>query len=51
MALAEGGYAVEIANGDGSTTLVGVELGSFQDGMVEITNGAVSAGQQVVVPT
>ena len=51
VALAEGGYAVEIANGDGSTTLVGVELGSFQDGMVEITNGAVSAGQQVVVPT
>ena len=51
VALAEGGYAVEIADDAGLTTLVGVELGSFQDGMVEITNGAVTPGQSVVVPT
>ncbi|MEM7284889.1 MAG: peptidoglycan-binding protein [Actinomycetota bacterium] len=52
VALAEGGYAVEIADDAGATTtLVGVELGSFQDGMVEITNGAVAPGQSVVVPT
>lgn len=51
VALAEGGYAVEIADGAGGTSLVGVELGSFQDGMVEITNGAIRAGQDVVVPT
>ncbi len=51
VALAEGGYAVEIADDAGGSTLVGVELGSFQDGMVEVTNGAVSPGQNVVVPT
>ena len=51
VALAEGGYAVEIADGSGGTSLVGVELGSFQDGMVEITNGTVTVGQDVVVPT
>lgn len=48
LALAEGGYAVEVERG-GSTELVGVELGSFADGYVEIT-GAVEEGENVVVP-
>jgi peptidoglycan hydrolase-like protein with peptidoglycan-binding domain len=48
LALAEGGYAVEVR--DGATThLVGVELGTFADGMVEIT-GDVAEGAEVVVP-
>ena len=48
LALAEGGYAVEVE--DGSTTrLVGVEPGFYADGLVEIV-GEVSAGDRVVVP-
>jgi peptidoglycan hydrolase-like protein with peptidoglycan-binding domain len=53
LALLEGGYAVEVAAADGTTTLVGVETGLFQDGWVEIdvTSGALSEGDQVVVPS
>ncbi|MDF2732454.1 MAG: hypothetical protein K0S92_1087 [Desertimonas sp.] len=47
LALAEGGYAVEVR--DGATThLVGVELGTFADGFVEIT-GDVAEGAEVVL--
>ncbi|MET0910185.1 MAG: peptidoglycan-binding protein [Ilumatobacteraceae bacterium] len=49
LALAEGGYAVEVELADGTTRLVGVELGVFADGYVEVT-GEVAAGDQVVVP-
>jgi peptidoglycan hydrolase-like protein with peptidoglycan-binding domain len=52
LALAEGGYAVEVAEGEGATAttrLVGVTLGVFADGMVEIT-GDIAEGDQVVVP-
>jgi membrane fusion protein, multidrug efflux system len=48
VALAEGGYAVEIADGSG-TRLVAVEPGFFAEGLVEIT-GEVSPGDKVVVP-
>jgi peptidoglycan hydrolase-like protein with peptidoglycan-binding domain len=48
LALAEGGYAVEVREGDGTTHLVGVELGTFADGYVEIT-GDVAEGAAVVV--
>lgn len=48
LALAEGGYAVEVER-DGSTVLVGVELGRFADGDVAVT-GAVDEGELVVVP-
>jgi peptidoglycan hydrolase-like protein with peptidoglycan-binding domain len=52
LALLEGGYAVEVVSADGTTSLVGVETGLFQDGWVEIevTSGALSEGDQVVVP-
>jgi multidrug efflux pump subunit AcrA (membrane-fusion protein) len=52
LALLEGGYAVEVAAADGTTHLVGVETGIFQDGWVEIepTTGELSEGDQVVVP-
>ena len=48
LALAEGGYAVEVADG-ATTRLVGVTLGVFADGMVEIA-GDIDAGAEVVVP-
>ena len=48
LALAEGGYAVEVER-DGSTELVAVDLGKFADGYVEIT-GSVDEGEKVVVP-
>jgi hypothetical protein len=50
LALSEGGYAIEVVDGEGGAThLVGVELGVFADGMVEIV-GDVDAGAEVVVP-
>lgn len=48
LALAEGGYALEVRT-DGSTRLVGVEIGSFADGLVEVS-GDVAEGDVVVVP-
>jgi peptidoglycan hydrolase-like protein with peptidoglycan-binding domain len=49
VALLEGGYAVEVQAADGSHHYVGVELGLFQDGWVEITGNGLEAGQKVVV--
>ena len=49
VALLEGGYAVEVLAADGTTHYVGVELGLFQDGWVEITGNGLEAGQKVVV--
>lgn len=53
LALLEGGYAVEVVAADGTTSLVGVETGMFQDGWVEIEvpAGGLSEGDQVVVPS
>lgn len=48
LALAEGGFAVEVVEG-GSTRLVGVEIGAFAGGRVEVT-GDVDEGDTVVVP-
>lgn len=49
LALAEGGYAVEVVQADGTTALVGVSTGLFADGYVEVT-GNVSEGMEVVIP-
>ena len=54
MALAEGGYAVERVGtsegrGDG-TTLVGVKIGAFADGLVQV-EGDLAEGDEVVVPS
>jgi len=49
LALAEGGYAVEVER-DGRRELVGVTLGLFADGMVEVKGGRLRAGDRVVVP-
>ena len=49
LALAEGGYAVERVGAGGATELVGVELGVFADGMVEVT-GELTPGDEVAIP-
>jgi hypothetical protein len=51
LALAGGGYAVEIASGS-SRHLVGVQLGLFDDadGLVQVTGPGLAAGQRVVIP-
>jgi len=63
LALRGGGYAVEVAAGDGAagdtasgdsgegaTRLVEVEPGMFADGFVEITGEGIAEGTEVVVP-
>jgi peptidoglycan hydrolase-like protein with peptidoglycan-binding domain len=50
VALAEGGYAVEVEQADGTVRLVGVEPGFFADGLVEITASEIEVGSRVVVP-
>ena len=49
VALLEGGYAVEIQQG-ATQSYVGVKLGLFANGWVEITGNGLQAGQTVVVP-
>jgi hypothetical protein len=51
LALANGGYAVEVASG-GGRHLVGVQLGLFDDadGLVQVTGSGLAPGQRVVVP-
>jgi multidrug efflux pump subunit AcrA (membrane-fusion protein) len=50
LALAEGGYAVEVVEAGGSTRLVRVEPGMYADGIVEITGKGIKKGMKVVVP-
>ena len=50
LALAEGGYAVEVVQDGATTRLVGVELGAFAEGWVEVT-GDLAEGDEVVVPS
>lgn len=49
VALVEGGYAVEVDQPDGTGGYVGVEIGEFADGWVQVT-GDVAEGDRVVVP-
>jgi multidrug efflux pump subunit AcrA (membrane-fusion protein) len=52
LALAGGGYAVEVVAPTGVHHLVAVELGLFDDadGLVQINGRSLKAGQRVVVP-
>jgi multidrug efflux pump subunit AcrA (membrane-fusion protein) len=50
LALAEGGYAVEVVGADGSTQLVAVKPGMYADGIVEISGQGIKRGMKVVVP-
>ncbi|GGM33049.1 peptidoglycan-binding protein [Longimycelium tulufanense] len=49
LALAEGGYAVEVVEPDGSKRLVKVELGMFAQGKVEVSGDDVREGMKVTV--
>lgn len=53
LALAGGGYAVEVASAGGARHLVAVELGLFDDadGLVQVSGSGLQAGQRVVVPS
>jgi multidrug efflux pump subunit AcrA (membrane-fusion protein) len=50
LALREGGYAVEIDNGDGTTRLISVEPGFYADGFVEVESEELTTGMLVIVP-
>jgi len=52
LALADGGYAVEIADPGGTRHLVPVTPGLFDDssGLVQVTGSGLSEGQHIVVP-
>ncbi|MBQ0988792.1 peptidoglycan-binding protein [Micromonospora sp. PSH03] len=50
LALAEGGYGVQVAEGDASRVLA-VTTGLFADGRVEVTGTGLTEGTTVVVPT
>jgi peptidoglycan hydrolase-like protein with peptidoglycan-binding domain len=52
LALAGGGYAVEVAEHDGTRRLVAVEVGLFDDadGLVQVSGRGLAPGQRVVVP-
>jgi hypothetical protein len=49
LALAEGGYAVQLQEPDGSTLFIPVDIGKFADGVVEI-RGELAEGDLVMVP-
>jgi hypothetical protein len=53
VALAGGGYAVEVVGADSIHHLVTVSLGLFDDadGLVQVSGSGLGAGQKVVVPT
>jgi len=52
LALAGGGYAVEVVSSAGLHSLVPVTLGLFDDadGLVAVTGSGLAVGQRVVVP-
>jgi peptidoglycan hydrolase-like protein with peptidoglycan-binding domain len=50
VALAEGGYAVEVDSGEGTTRLVAVEPGLYADGWVEVDSNGLEPGDRVVAP-
>lgn len=50
LALSEGGYAVEIDIGDGTTRLVAVDVGMYAEGLVEVTSTELEPGDRVVTP-
>jgi peptidoglycan hydrolase-like protein with peptidoglycan-binding domain len=50
LALAEGGYAVEVVDAGNSTRLVRVDPGKYADGLVEISGKGIRNGMKVVVP-
>lgn len=50
VALAEGGYAVEVVEEPGSSSLVAVTPGAYAGGRVAVTGEGLTEGMRVVVP-
>jgi peptidoglycan hydrolase-like protein with peptidoglycan-binding domain len=50
LALAEGGYGVEVVEGD-ATRILAVETGLFAAGRVEVTGDGLQAGTKVAMPS
>ncbi|MEU8471942.1 peptidoglycan-binding protein [Streptomyces sp. NPDC029006] len=50
LALAEGGYGVEVVQPDGRQKLVPVTIGLVADALVQITKGDLKEGTKVVIP-
>ena len=51
VALLEGGYAVELDAGNGSTRYIGVEVGFFgSNNMIEIISAELQPGDLVLIP-
>jgi peptidoglycan hydrolase-like protein with peptidoglycan-binding domain len=48
LALAEGGYGLEVVDSQSRTHLVGVETGTFADGFVEVSGDGIDQGLEVV---
>lgn len=48
LALAEGGYALEVVDSPSRTHLIAVETGDFADGLVEVEGDGVAEGVEVV---
>lgn len=51
LALAEGGYGVQVVDADGTTRIVPVETGLFSGGKVEITGEGLTEGMTVGMPS
>jgi hypothetical protein len=49
LALAGGGYALELPQDDGTTRLAPVEPGMYADGYVEVSGDGIGEGTEVVV--
>jgi peptidoglycan hydrolase-like protein with peptidoglycan-binding domain len=49
LALAVGGYGLEVVRGDGTTTIVRVDTGLFADGKVEVRGAGIAEGTVVGV--
>jgi peptidoglycan hydrolase-like protein with peptidoglycan-binding domain len=48
LALAEGGYALEVIGPDGDSELTAIEVGAFADGWVEVSGEGIDEGTRVV---
>jgi hypothetical protein len=51
LALAEGGYGVQVIEADGTTRIVRVETGLFSGGKVEIAGDGLTEGMTVGMPS
>jgi hypothetical protein len=51
LALAGGGYGVDVVTGSGAARLVGVTTGMYSDTLVQVSGPGISAGERVEVPS